>query len=52
MRLAKQIRDRLIADINLKVSKQPCRYTIKRCGCIHDGRERLVACVRHTPRGE
>jgi hypothetical protein len=48
MTLARQIREKLIADISLKVSKQPCRYTIKRCGCIYDGREPLVRCSRHT----
>ena len=52
MRLARRIRDMLTDMINKKVSKQRCRYTIKRCGCIHDGSERLVACARHTNKEE
>lgn len=52
MRLARRIRDKLTDMINQKVSKQRCRYTIKRCGCIQDEGERLVTCARHTNKKE
>lgn len=48
MRLASIIREALSFMTAQREAKQPVKFSIRRCGCIFEGRERLVRCVKHT----